>query len=77
MFVFWILLFSGMLTHLARGESAHEKRPGLKTLVGYIAMTNGLGILVSSTVQFTCAYDNVRNSLVYSGSVVMKVSGCP
>ena len=69
MVVFWTILFSSVLAHLARRQGAHEKRSGLKTFIGYlavftrwlgkfVAITNGLGILVSSTVQFTGVLDN-------------------
>ena len=66
---FLILLFSSMLSHLARRQSVRERRSWLKTFVGYIAMltrwlgkfiaiANGFGILLTCTMQFAGTYDS-------------------
>ena len=66
---FFLLLFSSMLSHLARRQNVHEKRSGLKTFIGYaaaltrwlgksIAIANGLGILITCMMQFAGTYDS-------------------
>ena len=66
---FWLLLFSSVLAHSARPQSVRGRRSVLKTLIGWvasltrwsgkaIAIANGLGILVSCTMQFAGVYDN-------------------
>jgi hypothetical protein len=77
---FLLLLFSSLLAHLARRQSVREKRSGLKTFIGYIAMftrwsgkfiavANGVGILVSCIMQFAGAYDTCFcSSIIFGGS---------
>jgi len=66
---FWLLLFSSVFAHLARHQSFREKRSGLKTFFGYIAVfarwsgkfiaiINGIGILISCIMQFAGVYDS-------------------
>ena len=77
---FSLLLFSSMLSHLYRRQNVHEKRSGLKTFVGYtaaftrwlgksIAIANGLGILITCTMQFAGTYDSCYcSSTTFGGS---------
>ena len=77
---FWLLLISCLLSHSARRQSVRERRSGLKTLIGYIAaltrwlgktiaIANGLGILLSCTMQFAGVYDNCFcSSTIFGGS---------
>ena len=64
-----LLLFSSILSHLARRQNTRQKQSGSKILVGYIAafmrwlgktiaILNGFGILLSCTMQFAGVYDN-------------------
>ena len=76
---FLLLLFSSMLSHLARRQSARQKRSGSRTLIGYIAVLmrwsgktiaiiNGFGILLSCTMQFAGVYDNCFcSSTIFGG----------
>jgi len=76
---FWILLFSSVLAHWARRQSTRERRSALKTFVGciaaimrwlgkFIAITNGVGILALSVMQFTGLYDTCFcSSTVFGG----------
>jgi hypothetical protein len=78
--VLGLLLFSSLLSHLARRQSASERRSGLKTLIGYIAIlmrwlgktiaiANGVGILLSCTMQFAGVYDNCFcSSTIFGGN---------
>jgi len=65
--VFWFLLFSSILAHLAGSKT--PKRTALKDLIGCIAtftrwlgkvmaILNGLGILLSCIMQFAGVYDS-------------------
>jgi hypothetical protein len=74
-----LLLISSILSHLARRQSAHQKRSGLDTLIGYIAaltrwlgkfiaIVNGFGILLSCIMQFAGVYDNCFcSSTIFGG----------
>ena len=76
---FLLLLFSSIISHLVRPQSAGQKRSGLNTLIGciaagtrwlgkLIAIMNGFGILLSCTMQFAGVYDNCFcSSMVYRG----------
>ena len=66
---FFLLLFSSIVSHLVRPQSARKKRSGLKTSIGYIAtltrwlgkfiaIMNGFGILLSCLMLFAGVYDN-------------------
>ncbi|KAF9645091.1 hypothetical protein BDM02DRAFT_3120763 [Thelephora ganbajun] len=77
---FGLLLFSSIFAHLARRQSVREERSGLKTLIGHIAtlmrwlgkliaISNGIGILISCIMQFAGVYDNCFcSSTVFGGS---------
>jgi hypothetical protein len=77
---FWLLLFSSTLAHLARRQSIHKKRSGLKRIVGctatftrwlgkFIAIINGLGILLSCIVQLGGVYDSCFcSSTIFGGN---------
>ena len=77
---FLLLLLSSILAHLARRQSVREKRSGSKTFIGYIAMftrwlgkfiavMNGVGILLSCIMQFTGVYDNCFcSSTIFGGN---------
>lgn len=87
--VFLLLLFSSILSHLARRQNVREKRSVLKTIAGYLAVLtrwlgkfigimNGLGILVSCAMQFAGVYDNCFcSSGVFSGTTDGLVSFTP
>ena len=76
----WLLLLSSLLSHLARRQSIHERRSRLKTLIGCIAaltrwsgktiaIANGIGILLSCTMQFAGVYDNCFcSSTIFGGN---------
>ena len=76
---FVLLLFSSIFAHLARRQSARQKRSGLKTLIGYaaaltrwwgktIAIMNGFVILISCVMQFAGVYDNCFcSSTIFGG----------
>ena len=78
---FGFLLFSSILAHWVRRQSVYEKRSILKTFVGCIAtlmrwlgktiaIANGLGILISCTLQFAGVYDNCFcSSTVFGGNL--------
>ena len=75
-----LLLLSSLLSHLARRQSIHERRSRLKTAIGYIAaltrwsgktiaIANGVGILLSCTMQFAGVYDNCFcSSTIFGGN---------
>jgi len=77
---FFLLLFSSILSHLARPQTVRGKRSGRKTFVGYvaalmrwsgktIAIANGIGLLVSCGMQFAGVYDNCFcSSTIFGGS---------
>ena len=76
---FWILLFSSVLSHLARRQSIRGRRSCPEGFVGCIAMftrwlgksiaiLNGFGLLGSSVMQFSGIYDNCFcSSTVFGG----------
>jgi len=76
---FLLLLFSSVLAHLARRQNVRERRSGLKTLIGYIAMltrwlgkfiaiVNGFAILLSCMMQFAGLYDTCFcSSTIFGG----------
>ena len=76
---FLLLLFSSILSHLARRQNVDEKRSGLEILTGYIAaltrwlgkviaFMNGLGILLSCIMQFAGVYDSCFcSSIIFGG----------
>ena len=78
--VLLLLLFSSILSHLARHQSPRQERSGSKTLIGYIAaftrwlaktiaILNGFGILLSCTMQFAGVYDNCFcSSTIFGGN---------
>ena len=78
--VFWLLLFSSTLGHLARRQSMYEKQSGWKTFAGYtatltrwlgklVAIMNGFGILISCILQFAGVYDSCFcSSSIFGGS---------
>ena len=77
---FALLLFSSMLSHLVRHQSIPEERSGLETFVGYtaaltrwlgksVAIANGVGILITCTMQFAGTYDSCFcSSTTFGGS---------
>ena len=77
---FLLLLFSSILSHLVRRQNDREKRSGLRTFIGYIAIftrwlgkfiaiANGLGILLSCIMQFAAIYDNCFcSSTIFGGN---------
>ena len=77
---FLLLLFSSIISHLARPQSTGQERSSMNTVIGciaagtrwlgkLIAIMNGFGILLSCIIQFAGVYDNCFcSSMVFRGN---------